>query len=358
MMQPKIRDRVVVQELGNRITGFVTGRGTKDGSPTVEYFPGTTPPEPGALGSKWCRLSDVLEVTPVETYPGLRVQTLGGEMDTDSDGQERRTPPGSWGEITSHNHADHWDLVFPNGTWVVVTEAELRDVTQYHLESPQSQEQQASSPEDSPNNKKTVQFRNIVWDTDGIETTLPNETVLEVNAGAVVSLEGADALSDKFGFSVISFDFMESTVHNFIGESPGDVYDRTQTDDSIKDGDILNLGNGNIAILVQAWPTVVCGEIEHFHKIEDGYEFEKIDNGKYALSVTKARAVASDISAEAENRYYVWCDDDCQNVTASLIEAKKWRDEFTTEGRASWIIDANNNYITDGEVENPVQPQG
>lgn len=56
--------------------------------------------------------------------------------------------------------------------------------------------------------------------------------------------------------------------------------------------------------------------------------------------------------------YYVWCDDDCQNKTRSLDEAKKWRDEFIADGRASWIIDSENNYITDGEVGIPEQPRG
>ena len=79
------------------------------------------------------------------------------------------------------------------------------------------------------------------------------------------------------------------TVHDFEGTPPGEVYDRTQTDDSIKDGDVLNLGNGNVAILMKAWPTVVLGEIEHFHRLASGATFESIDDGKYAASAVKAR---------------------------------------------------------------------
>lgn len=74
-------------------------------------------------------------------YPGLRVQTIAGEQDTGHKGTERDTPPGTWGHIAAHNHADHWDLVFPNGGWVVVTEAELSDSTQYMLGEPQTLEQ-------------------------------------------------------------------------------------------------------------------------------------------------------------------------------------------------------------------------
>ncbi len=74
-------------------------------------------------------------------HPGLRVQTIQGELDTDEHGAERHTPPGTWGHIQAHNHADHWDLAFPNGAWVVVTAAELADATQYELRQPQTLEE-------------------------------------------------------------------------------------------------------------------------------------------------------------------------------------------------------------------------
>lgn len=85
----------------------------------------------------------------------------------------------------------------------------------------------------------------------------------------------------------------EITVHDFHGVSHHEVYDRTQTDDSIKDGDVLNLGNGNVAILISAWPTVVLGEIQEFHQLESGVTFESIDDGKYAASAEKARQVSN-----------------------------------------------------------------
>ena len=65
-------------------------------------------------------------------------------------------------------------------------------------------------------------------------------------------------------------------VHDFTGWKPRDVYDRTQTDDAIKDGDVLNLGNGNVAILVKAWPTIVVGDIEQFHRLKAGTSFETL----------------------------------------------------------------------------------
>ena len=65
-------------------------------------------------------------------------------------------------------------------------------------------------------------------------------------------------------------DDVQISVHDFAGEYSGDVYDQTQTDCRIKDGDVLDLGCGNVAILVQAWPTIVAGEIEHFHTLAPG----------------------------------------------------------------------------------------
>ncbi|MDT8992773.1 hypothetical protein RQP54_18010 [Curvibacter sp. APW13] len=74
-------------------------------------------------------------------HPGLGVKTLQGELDTDDHGAERHTPPGTWGHIQAHNHGDHWDITFSNGAWVVVTEAELADTTQYVLRQPQTLEE-------------------------------------------------------------------------------------------------------------------------------------------------------------------------------------------------------------------------
>lgn len=77
----------------------------------------------------------------LKVFPGLRVQTHLGEQDTDNEGAPRYTQPGAWGHISSHNHVDHWNLVFPNGACVVVTEAELQDATQYWLDQPRTLEE-------------------------------------------------------------------------------------------------------------------------------------------------------------------------------------------------------------------------
>jgi len=74
-------------------------------------------------------------------FPGMRVQTLMGEIDTDHSGAERSTPALTWGHICGHNHSDHWDVCFPNGAWVVLTEAELADSSSYQTAVPETLEQ-------------------------------------------------------------------------------------------------------------------------------------------------------------------------------------------------------------------------
>ena len=82
-------------------------------------------------------------------------------------------------------------------------------------------------------------------------------------------------------------------IHAFAGRASADVYDQTQTDSSIKDGDLLDLGGGNIGILLQAWPTVVCGEIDQFHTLADGESFDSYQEGKYSAAARKAREIAA-----------------------------------------------------------------
>lgn len=52
-----------------------------------------------------------------------------------------------------------------------------------------------------------VRFYNIVWDTDGESVSLPTEVTLEVEADINVEYDGADVLSDKYGYCVHSFDY-------------------------------------------------------------------------------------------------------------------------------------------------------
>ena len=56
---------------------------------------------------------------------------------------------------------------------------------------------------------KKINFYNIDWDTDGEEIDLPTDVILTVDVDVEISLEGADLLSDEYGFCVNSFNFQE-----------------------------------------------------------------------------------------------------------------------------------------------------
>jgi hypothetical protein len=60
---------------------------------------------------------------------------------------------------------------------------------------------------------KKIRFYNIVWDTDGRKVDLPCAVTREIDDDEMdVSLEGADVLSDEFGWCVESFQFVEEPI--------------------------------------------------------------------------------------------------------------------------------------------------
>jgi hypothetical protein len=80
-------------------------------------------------------------------------------------------------------------------------------------------------------------------------------------------------------------------VHDLSGMTPREAYAFTQTEESVKDGHILNLGNGNVAILVQAWPVMVTGDIPNFHHLGPDHSWEEMDNGKYFEAAKQAKGL-------------------------------------------------------------------
>jgi hypothetical protein len=59
---------------------------------------------------------------------GSLVRTLNGELDSDEDDNERRTPAGTVGRVTRISKSEYetdYDVVFPNGAWVIYEECEL-----------------------------------------------------------------------------------------------------------------------------------------------------------------------------------------------------------------------------------------
>ena len=62
------------------------------------------------------------------------------------------------------------------------------------------------------------------------------------------------------------------------------AYDRTQTDDSIRDGDVL-VFRKSVGIQIQAWPTIVRGLPGEFHSLLEGSSWGDVDRGRYVLTV-------------------------------------------------------------------------
>jgi|SRR3954468_16649648 hypothetical protein len=79
----------------------------------------------------------------------------------------------------------------------------------------------------------------------------------------------------------------EPKVHKFA--STAEAYDASQTDDNIKDGDVL-LTPTCVGFLDEAWPMLVKGVDPHkaFHKLKPGYSWDTVEGGKYKKSVELA----------------------------------------------------------------------
>jgi hypothetical protein len=80
-------------------------------------------------------------------------------------------------------------------------------------------------------------------------------------------------------------------VHN-LDLSTGDAYDLSQTD-LIKDGDVMVLSGGEVAIMMQAWPVYLGGGDGpgEFHEIADGYLWENLQDGHYVKTVMEAESL-------------------------------------------------------------------
>lgn len=115
-----------------------------------------------------------------------------------------------------------------------------------------------------------------------------------VTDGKIKTEPGANG--DHMYSVVIDEAVMESTdniqVHDLREMDPEDAYAETQTNEDIKDGDVL-LVDGGIAIMYKAWPTMVRGNVSGFHKFNDESKISSIDGGKYAASLDKAMSLAN-----------------------------------------------------------------
>lgn len=84
-------------------------------------------------------------------------------------------------------------------------------------------------------------------------------------------------------------------VHDLSHMDDRQVYDITQTSDDIHDGDVLKMSNNRVAILFQAWPTMVIGDSDQLHQLEDPSpkKWQTLDDGKYKNSYELARTLVN-----------------------------------------------------------------
>lgn len=94
-------------------------------------------------------------------------------------------------------------------------------------------------------------------------------------------------------------------VHTF--ETTSEAYNRSQVDDSIRDGDVLTVpSEGAVAVMVSAWPTAITDNAsgEAFHKLGTGIDWGAVPNLRggmddYRPSAELARAELGKLRAQA-----------------------------------------------------------
>lgn len=74
----------------------------------------------------------------------------------------------------------------------------------------------------------------------------------------------------------------------------GDLYDWTQTESALRDGDVFVSEDGKVAgVLMEAWPVLVAGESCELHTLAETYTWETFEDGKYAAAAVVARKLVA-----------------------------------------------------------------
>lgn len=82
-------------------------------------------------------------------------------------------------------------------------------------------------------------------------------------------------------------------VHDLSDMPPEFLYDETQVREGIRDGDVLDLGGGRAAVMVQAWPVMVVGDpVGGLHVLEAGVDWRTFEGGRYFIASEAARRAA------------------------------------------------------------------
>jgi len=129
----------------------------------------------------------------------------------------------------------------------------------------------------------------ILW---GINAAEAKQKAADLGFGYLDSLE---AFPRKPQSGVKPGDFRPIAVHDLRDVAHSTAYDLTQTQEYICDGDVIMLSGGAVAVLVQAWPTLVVGESDCMERIDSasGYSWHNLDGGKYSESAKLAEKVSN-----------------------------------------------------------------
>lgn len=77
----------------------------------------------------------------------------------------------------------------------------------------------------------------------------------------------------------------------------GSVYDWTQCEEAVRDGDVFLFANGTRAgILIGCWPTIVVGNAGKLHTLAAPHRWSTYEGGKYAQAAAVARKLARPVS--------------------------------------------------------------
>jgi hypothetical protein len=108
-------------------------------------------------------------------------------------------------------------------------------------------------------------------------------------------------------------------VHDLTSLTMGEAYDETQTNPFIEDGDILIVTDG-LAVMVKAWPTMVDGHSDMFHRLTDGYTFDDV----YFNEGDDYRAQVKEIRTNPEALYARAVDPVAELLEEERAEACAW----------------------------------
>lgn len=140
----------------------------------------------------------------------------------------------------------------------------------------------------------------------------------------------------------------------------GDVYDHTQTNEKIKDGDVLKLHGGRAGVMVKAWPVITHGNSDALHKVQAGSHISKIDKGRYKKSFEVASKHATAPELKESEDLQELSKDTLKSYIKKAVDnhgfSNRWRGRDNkdmdakrdSEKRASGIIKAANKLAEDG----------